>query len=148
MKPTYHLPPNFSTPPAPAGPFHLGTVIRNFNRREQMRPLNQSAESRIPIINDQKYHDQKGGFEANRLKLKSGTLGIWANLFKGEKKLIDELHTAGATFVDDDKGDNQEQHADNFTIAFDEDSGPTGYTYQTDSSADGAVEEHWVFPAT
>ncbi|KAL7953372.1 hypothetical protein V8C34DRAFT_318237 [Trichoderma compactum] len=38
LKPTYHLPPSFSTPPPPKGPFHLGTVIKDFDRREQTRP--------------------------------------------------------------------------------------------------------------
>jgi hypothetical protein len=76
MKPTYHLPPNFSTPPPPTGPFHLGTVVRNFERREQMRPLNQSAESRLPI--PKVFPDHKGGFEATRAQLKSGKLGLWA----------------------------------------------------------------------
>ncbi|OBT39276.1 hypothetical protein VE00_10596 [Pseudogymnoascus sp. WSF 3629] len=78
MKPTYHLPPNFSTPPPPAGPFRLGTVVRNFERREQMRPLNQSAEDRIPIPEGQIHPDHKGGFEATRARLKKGELGIWA----------------------------------------------------------------------
>lgn len=78
MKPTYHLPPNFSTPPPPAGPFHLGTVVRNFERREQMRPLNQSAEDRVPIPEGQIHLDYKGGFEATRARLKNGELGIWA----------------------------------------------------------------------
>jgi hypothetical protein len=78
MKPTYHLPPNFSTPPPPKGPFHLGTVVRNFERREQMRPLNRNAEGRLPIPKDEIYLDHKSGFEATRAKLKSGTLGLWA----------------------------------------------------------------------
>ncbi|KAH8702321.1 hypothetical protein BGW36DRAFT_114414 [Talaromyces proteolyticus] len=78
MKPTYYLPPNFSTPPPPTGPFHLGTVLKNFERREEMRPLNQNAESRIPIPADQIYFDYKGGFEATRIQLKSGGLGLWA----------------------------------------------------------------------
>ena len=78
MKPTYHLPPNFSTPPPPTGPFHLGTVVRNFERREQMRPLNQNAESRLSIPKEEIYLDHKGAFEATRAQLKSGVLGLWA----------------------------------------------------------------------
>jgi hypothetical protein len=78
MKPTYHLPPNFSTPPPPTGPFQLGIVVRNFERREQMRPLNQSTESRVPIPEEGISLDHKGGFEATRTQLKSGALGIWA----------------------------------------------------------------------
>ncbi|KAI2615064.1 hypothetical protein GGR54DRAFT_613920 [Hypoxylon sp. NC1633] len=75
-KPTYHLPPNFSTPPPPKGPFHLGTVLRNFEEKEQMRPLNQGETQRIAI--PEKYSDHKGGFTATRKKLKSGELGLWA----------------------------------------------------------------------
>ncbi|KAI1330205.1 hypothetical protein F5Y16DRAFT_363417 [Xylariaceae sp. FL0255] len=82
-KPTYHLPPNFSTPPPPAGPFHLGTVIKDFDRKEQMRPLNHGKDKdgkdkRISIPEGGVYQDHTGGFEATRSKLKSGELGIWA----------------------------------------------------------------------
>ncbi|KAL7894262.1 hypothetical protein HDV63DRAFT_383892 [Trichoderma sp. SZMC 28014] len=82
-KPTYHLPPNFSTPPPPKGPFHLGTVIKDFDRREQMRPLNHGKDKdgnakRIAIDNDDIYLDHKGGFVATRYRLKSGELGLWA----------------------------------------------------------------------
>ncbi|EHK42507.1 hypothetical protein TRIATDRAFT_7449, partial [Trichoderma atroviride IMI 206040] len=81
--PTYHLPPNFSTPPPPKGPFHLGTVIKDFDRKEQMRPLNHGKDKdgnakRIAIDTDDIYLDHKGGFEATRWRLKSGELGLWA----------------------------------------------------------------------
>lgn len=75
-KPTYHLPPNFSTPPPPNGPFHLGTVLRDFETKEEMRPLNQKEAHRIAI--SEKFIDHKGGFEATREKLKSGEFGLWA----------------------------------------------------------------------
>ena len=75
-KPTYHLPPNFSTPPPPRGPFHLGTVLRDFDVKEQMRPLNQGEAQRIPI--PETYSDHKKGFTATRKKMKSGEVGIWA----------------------------------------------------------------------
>ncbi|KFA56748.1 hypothetical protein S40293_10011 [Stachybotrys chartarum IBT 40293] len=82
-KPTYHLPPNFSTAPPPKGPFHLGTVIRDFDRREQMRPLNHGKDrdgkdKRIAIGTDDIYRDHKGGFVATRRRLKNGELGLWA----------------------------------------------------------------------
>ncbi|KAK6856468.1 hypothetical protein PG995_006655 [Apiospora arundinis] len=74
-KPTYHLPPNFSTPPPDqGGPFHLGTVLRHFEKKEQMRPLNQGDRADIP----ERYRDHKGGFTATRKRLKSGQLGLWA----------------------------------------------------------------------
>lgn len=76
MKPTYHLPPNFSIPPD--GPFQLGTVIRDFNRHAKMRPFNQSRKSRIEIPPGNIYTDHKSGFEATRARLKAGELGIWA----------------------------------------------------------------------
>ncbi|KAL7971568.1 hypothetical protein HDV63DRAFT_416613 [Trichoderma sp. SZMC 28014] len=75
-KPTYHLPPNFSTPPPPNGPFHLGTVLQDFEKKEQMRPLNQEDSQRIPI--PKKHEDVKGGFTATRKKMKSGEFGLWA----------------------------------------------------------------------
>lgn len=75
-KATYHLPPNYSTPPPPKGPFHLGTVLRDFDKKEQMRPLNHGEGQRVIIL--EKYTDQKGGFTATRKKLKSGELGLWA----------------------------------------------------------------------
>ncbi|KAF4440433.1 major facilitator superfamily MFS-1 [Fusarium austroafricanum] len=76
-KPTYHLPPNFSTPPpSEGGPFYLGTVLRDFEQKEQMRPLNRGEEQRIVIA--EKYSDHKRGFAATRKKLKSGELGLWA----------------------------------------------------------------------
>jgi hypothetical protein len=53
-------------------------VVRNFESREQMRPLNQNADSRLPIPKVQIYPDHKGGFEAMRVQLKSGELGLWA----------------------------------------------------------------------
>ncbi|KAL6900067.1 hypothetical protein GGI43DRAFT_406227 [Trichoderma evansii] len=82
-KPTYHLPPNFSTPPPPKGPFHLGTIIKDFDRKEQMYPLNHGKDKngnakRIAIDKDDIYTDHKGGFEATRWRLKSGELGLWA----------------------------------------------------------------------
>jgi hypothetical protein len=43
-----------------------------------MKPLNQSAEDRLPIPEGRIYSDHKGGFEATRARLKSGVLGIWA----------------------------------------------------------------------
>jgi hypothetical protein len=74
-KATYYLPPNFSTPPPPGGPFHLGTVLQDFETKEQMRPLNQ-RDQRIAF--PEKFSDHKGGFTATRERLKSGELGIWA----------------------------------------------------------------------
>ncbi|RDW74911.1 hypothetical protein BP6252_06053 [Coleophoma cylindrospora] len=100
MKATYHLPPNFSTPPPPTGPFHLGTVVRNFERREQMRPLNQTAASRLPIPADQIYLDHKGGFEATRARLKSGELGVWAQ-FVGIDGIGAETSIAGESSTSD-----------------------------------------------
>lgn len=78
MKATYHLPANFSTPPPPDGPFHLGTVVRAFEKREQMQPLNQCSEDRLPIPRGEIYDDHKDGFKAIRTNMKSGELGIWA----------------------------------------------------------------------
>ncbi|KAM0521320.1 hypothetical protein ACHAPE_002800 [Trichoderma viride] len=75
-KPTYHLPPNFSTPPPPDGPFHLGTVLRDFEKKEQMRPLNQQESQRILIT--KRHEDVKGGFTATRKRMKSGEFGLWA----------------------------------------------------------------------
>lgn len=76
VKPTYHLFPNFSTPPPPDGPFHLGTVLRDFEKKEQMRPLNQQESQRILIT--KKHEDVKGGFTATRKRMKSGEFGLWA----------------------------------------------------------------------
>ena len=76
IKPTYHLPPNFSTPTPPDGPFHLGTVLRDFEEKEQMRPLNQDVDQRISI--PKTYPDHKAAFSATRTRLRSGELGIWA----------------------------------------------------------------------
>jgi hypothetical protein len=75
-KATYHLPPNFSTPPPPDGPFHLGTVLRDFEKKEQMRPLNQEDSQQVPIL--KKHEDVKGGFTATRKRIKSGEFGLWA----------------------------------------------------------------------
>ncbi|KAK8116356.1 hypothetical protein PG984_012858 [Apiospora sp. TS-2023a] len=82
-KPTYHLPPNFSIPPPPMGPFHLGTLIRDFDRREQMRPLNNGKDrngevKRIEPPKNDVFLDHKDGFEAIRSRLKSGEHGLWA----------------------------------------------------------------------
>ncbi|EFX04619.1 hypothetical protein CMQ_1547 [Grosmannia clavigera kw1407] len=82
FQPTYHLPPNFSTPPPPKGPFHLGTVIRDFDRREQMRPLNHGKDiygkSKIlPIEADMVYSDRKTRLFASQSQMQSGKLGPW-----------------------------------------------------------------------
>ena len=76
LTPTYHLPPNFSTPPPPGGPFHLGTVVRNFEKKVKIRPLNHD-DDRLTIPNKEIYRSQKGGLSATRSKLKAGELGIW-----------------------------------------------------------------------
>jgi hypothetical protein len=76
VKPTYHLPPNFSTAPPPEGPFHLGTVLKDFQKKEQMAPLNQGADKRVDIDTDI-YTDHKGNFTAMRSQLKSGEAGFW-----------------------------------------------------------------------
>lgn len=75
-KPTYHLPPNFSIPPPSNGPFHLGTVLQDFEKKEQMQPLNQEDSQRIPI--PKKHEDVKRGFTATRKRMKSGEFGSWA----------------------------------------------------------------------
>ncbi|CAG9990476.1 unnamed protein product [Clonostachys byssicola] len=77
-KPTYHFPPNFSTPPPPHGPFHLGTVLRDFENKEQMQPLNQGEIQRVAIPSTEKYTDHKGGFTATRKNLVRGERGLWA----------------------------------------------------------------------
>ncbi|UKZ67915.1 uncharacterized protein TrAtP1_009075 [Trichoderma atroviride] len=94
-KPTYHLPPNFSTPPPPDGPFHLGTVLRDFEKKEQMRPLNQEDSQRIPI--PKKHEDVKKGFTATRKRMKSGEFGLCAkfmglNGVGGEASIAAERH--------------------------------------------------------
>jgi hypothetical protein len=58
-------------------------VIRDFDRREQMRPLNHEKDKdgkakRIVLPEEEVYLDHKGGFEATRSKLESSELGIWA----------------------------------------------------------------------
>src|ERR1700760_286314 len=79
LKPTYHLPPNFSTAPPPAGPYRLGTVLREFERKEQMRLLLRPG-SVLPIAAEDIYRDHKGGFQATRDRLRSGKLGVWAKV--------------------------------------------------------------------
>ncbi|KAK8115685.1 hypothetical protein PG984_012187 [Apiospora sp. TS-2023a] len=77
-KPTYHLPPNFSTPPPPHGPFHLGTILCDLDKHEQMRPLHPADGRAVTIPADQIYTDIKAGFEASRSRLTSGGMGLWA----------------------------------------------------------------------
>ncbi|KAI0098773.1 hypothetical protein GGR51DRAFT_537425 [Nemania sp. FL0031] len=88
-KPTYHLPPNFSTPPPPQGPFHLGTVLEDFEKKEQMRPLNQGPAQRIDIA--ERHEDNKTGFRATRKRLKNGEFGLWAK-FAGFEGIGGELN--------------------------------------------------------
>jgi len=76
-KPTYHLPPNFSTSPPPDGPFHLGTILKDFEHKENMAPLNQ--DERVDIETNI-YSDHKGEFTATRSQLRSGEFGLWAKI--------------------------------------------------------------------
>ncbi|CAI7622918.1 unnamed protein product [Penicillium pancosmium] len=108
-KPTYHLPPNFSTPPPPKGPFHLGTVLRGFEVKEQMRPLNQGETQRIGI--SEKYSDHKGGFTATRKKLKSGELGFWA-------KFMGLEGVGGEASVSAERSDSDEYEFDSVETEF------------------------------
>jgi hypothetical protein len=60
-------------------------MIKDFDRKEQMRPLNSGKDKegkhkRIDINKDDIYLDHKGGFEATRSRLKSGEFGFWAKL--------------------------------------------------------------------
>lgn len=94
-KATYHLPPNFSTPPPPDGPFHLGTVLREFEQKEQMRPLNKKISQRVEI--PEKHEDAKAGFTATRKMMKAGECGVWAkfmglNGVGGEASIGAERH--------------------------------------------------------
>lgn len=72
--PVYHLPPDFST--TPTGPFHLGTVLADFESSEQMRPLNRVMH-RVKIPNP-KIVGRKAKLTAMRKTMKSGEVGIWA----------------------------------------------------------------------
>ncbi|KAF2106154.1 hypothetical protein BDV96DRAFT_591532 [Lophiotrema nucula] len=104
-KPTYHLPPNFSTAPPPKGPFHLGTVLKNFEQKEQMVPLNQGTDKRIKI-DTEIYSDHKGTFTATRIQLKSGELGLWAKVMGiqgiGAEANISAARNATDTYSFDD----------------------------------------------
>ncbi|QKX64568.1 uncharacterized protein TRUGW13939_11743 [Talaromyces rugulosus] len=82
MQPTYHLPPNFSTPPPPTGPYHLGTIIRDVEHKKQMCPLNSGKDmygkdKRIRIDTDI-HRDHKDGVELTGSQLKSGAVGFWS----------------------------------------------------------------------
>ncbi|KAF4448622.1 subtilisin-like protein [Fusarium austroafricanum] len=54
--PTYHLAPNFTTPPFPKGPLHLGTLVEDL---AGYYPINQGLNNRVPIPDGQCYSDKK-----------------------------------------------------------------------------------------
>ncbi|CAM1505660.1 Fc.00g112970.m01.CDS01, partial [Cosmosporella sp. VM-42] len=96
---TYHLPPNFSTPPPPEGPFCLGTVLRSFDVKPNARPLNYE-EDRLPIPDAEVYRSRKEGLRATRSKLKSGELGVWAQ-FLGVEGIGGEISLSAERSGDD-----------------------------------------------
>jgi len=99
FKPTFHLPPHLSIAPPPKGPFHLGTVVRDFEQIEKARPLN-FDDDRVPIPDRELQQDTKKGFKATRHDLKKGGFGIWAK-FMGVEGIGAEASFAAERSEDD-----------------------------------------------
>jgi hypothetical protein len=71
QKPTYHLAPNFSIAPPPAGPIHLGSIIMSLESPDVL-----NEESRIPP--KKTWTHRKRGFTATRSRMQAGEYGLWA----------------------------------------------------------------------
>jgi hypothetical protein len=78
MAKTYILLPNMTTPPPPQGPLHLGHIVRNPSDPEVI-PLNRKDRIAIPEA-EIPPPDIKDGFTSTRGQLRSGSVGVWAQL--------------------------------------------------------------------
>jgi hypothetical protein len=78
MTKTYILLPNMTTPPPPLGPLHLGHIVRSPSEPEV---ISLNRKDRVPIPDSEiPPPDIKEGFTSTRGKLRSGSLGIWAQI--------------------------------------------------------------------
>ncbi|KAJ8122452.1 hypothetical protein ONZ43_g1362 [Nemania bipapillata] len=73
---TYHLAPNFSIPPSPAGQIKLGSIVKNLQNVDVL-----NDECHVEIPEGKIIRHQKRGFRATYNQMIRGEYGIWARFF-------------------------------------------------------------------